>query len=29
MGRNVIIESMPDLDKARTRAGKIETVNFS
>ena len=29
MGRNVIIESMPDLDKARTRVGKIETVNFS
>ena len=28
MGRNVIIESMPDLDKARTRVGKIETVNF-
>ena len=29
MGRNVIIESMPDLDKARTRVGNIETVNFS
>ena len=29
MGRNVIVESMPDLNKARMRVGKVETINFS
>ena len=29
MGRNIVVESMPDLDKARTRVNKIDTINFS
>lgn len=29
MGRNTIVESMPDLDKGRSRVGKINTISFS
>lgn len=29
MRRNIVVESMPDLDKARTRVNKIDTINFS